>query len=124
MLRDKIQKKIGKAFDKALSDAVSGFSCSKKISGGTFNPATQKWSIEMDLSYSGRGVLFGSYEKSLVKPADYQVCDCRAIILQNEVSGAPEIGDVWATGDGKYQIISGGFDPAKVSYEFQIRKVA
>lgn len=123
MIRDKIQSKLGKAFDKKLSDAVHPFTCSKAINSGDFDFVTQTYPVTTIETYRGRGVLFGSFEKQLVKPSDYQTEDAKAILLQNEVTAVPQIGDMWDTAKGKFKVIDVGADAADVTWVCQIRKV-
>ena len=123
MIRDKVQSKLGKAFNKKLADAVDSFTCTKLIYSGVFNYETQTYPVVGNESYSGRGVLFGSYLKDLVKPADYQAEDAKAIVLQNEVSGVPQIGDVWNTVKGDFEVKNIGSDPVSATYIIQLRKV-
>ena len=124
MIKNKIQSKVGKAFDKKLGDAVDTFTCSKEIQSGEFDFATQTYpTITVD-AYTGRGVLFGSYLKDMVKPADYQVTDCKAIVLQNEVTQVPQIGDVWATSKGQFKLVNIGQDSVSATYTAQLRKVS
>lgn len=123
MIKKKIQSKVAKAFDKKLADAVDTFTCEKPIYSGEFDFETQTYPVVGDESYSGRGVLFGSYQKDLVKPADYQAEDAKAIVLQNEVTGIPQIGDVWATSKGDFKVVNIGADPVAATYTIQLRKV-
>ena len=123
MIKNKIQSKVAKAFDKKLGDAVDSFTCEKPIYSGEFDFETQTYPIIGNESYSGRGVLFGSYLKDLVKPADYQAEDAKAIVLQNEVTGIPQIGDVWATSKGDFKVVNIGADPVSATYSIQLRKV-
>ena len=123
MIKNKIQSKVAKAFDKKLADAVDSFTCEKPIYSGEFDFETQTYPVVGSESYSGRGVLFGSYQKELVKPADYQAEDAKAIVLQNEVTGIPQIGDVWATTKGNFQVVNIGGDPVSATYIIQLRKV-
>ena len=123
MIKNKIQSKVAKAFDKKLGDAVDSFTCEKLIYSGEFDFETQTYPIVGNESYSGRGVLFGSYQKDLVKPADYQAEDAKAIVLQNEVTAVPQIDDVWATSKGDFKVINIGADPASATYTVQLRKV-
>lgn len=123
MIKDKIQTKLGKAFDKKLADAVHSFTCTKTIQSGEFDFATQTYPMQTIEAYSGRGVLFGSYLKDLVKPADYQAEDAKAIVLQNEVTGIPQIDDVWATSKGDFKVINIGADPTNSIWTCQLRKV-
>lgn len=124
MIKNKIQSKIAKAFDKKLGDAVDSFTCSKEIQSGEFDFVMQTYPIIGDESYSGRGVLFGSYLKDMVKPTDYQVTDSKAIVLQNELSQAPQIGDVWTTSKGDFKVVNIGADPTSSVWTCQLRKVS
>ena len=123
MLKNKIQSKVAKAFDKKLSDAVQLFTCSKTIQSGDFDFVTQTYPTITVEAYTGRGVLFGSYEKSVVKPIDYQATDSKAVVLQNEVTQAPQIGDEWVTPKGEFEVINIGADPVSATWVCQLRKV-
>ena len=123
MIKNKIQSKVAKAFDKKLADAVDTFTCEKLIYSGEFDFETQTYPIVGDESYSGRGVLFGSYQKDLVKPADYQAEDAKAIVLQNEVTQVPQIDDVWVTSKGDFKVVNIGADPTNSIWTCQLRKV-
>lgn len=124
MIKAKITQKVALAFNQKLKDAVFPFTCSKKIYSGNFDYKTQTYPLVADLSYSGRGVLFGSYLKDMVKPTDYQAEDCKAVVLQAEViGGLPEIGDVWETDKGHFEIINIGADPTDSIWTIQLRKV-
>lgn len=124
MIKNKIQSKVGKAFDKKLGDAVDTFTCEKLIYSGEFDFSTQTYPVITVEAYTGRGVLFGSYLKDMVKPTDYQVTDCKAIVLQNEVTQVPQIGDVWATSKGQFKLVNIGQDPVSATYTAQLRKVS
>ena len=123
MIKNKIQSKVAKAFDKKLADAVDSFTCEKPIYSGEFDFETQTYPVVGSETYSGRGVLFGSYQKDLVKPVDYQAEDAKAIVLQNEVTGVPQIGDVWNTVKGDFEVKNIGSDPVSATYIIQLRKV-
>lgn len=123
MIKAKITQKVALAFNQKLKDAVFPFTCSKKIYSGNFDYKTQTYPLVADLSYSGRGVLFGSYLKDMVKPTDYQAEDAKATVLQSECTARPEIGDKWETERGSFEIVNIGEDPAKVIYTVQLRKV-
>ena len=123
MIKNKIQFKVAAAFNKKLADAVDSFTCEKIIYSGEMDFETQTYPVIGDDSYSGRGVLFGSYLKDMVKPIDYQVTDCKATVLQNEVTGLPQIGDVWATLKGRFKIVNIGADPTGSIWVCQLRKV-
>lgn len=122
-IKDDIQAEVAAAFSADLADAVDTFTCEKLIYSGEFDFETQAYPIVGDESYSGRGVLFGSYLKDMVKPADYQATDSKAIVLQNEVTGIPQIGDVWATSRGGFKVVNIGADPVAATFTIQLRKV-
>ena len=122
-MRDDLQAELAEAFNEDLADAVDTFTCEKPIYSGVFDFETQTYPVVGSESYSGRGVLFGSYLKDLVKPADYQAEDTKAIVLQNEVTAVPQISDVWATSKGDFKVVNIGADPVAATYTIQLRKV-
>lgn len=123
MIKNKIQSKVAKAFDKKLADAVDSFTCTKEIQSGEFDFETQTYPTVTIEAYRGRGVLFGSYLKDMVKPTDYQVTDSKATVLQNEVTAVPQISDVWATSKGDFKVINIGADPTDSIWVCQLRKI-
>ncbi len=123
-LRDEIQADITEAFGGDLADAVHAFTCTKIIYSGDFDFVTQEYSEQTETTYSGRGVLFGSYARDMVKPNGYQIEDSKATVLQNEVTAKPEIGDEWATAEGVFRVVNVGQDPASVIWACQLRKVS
>lgn len=122
-MREELQAELAEAFSTDLADAVDTFTCEKPIYSGEFDFETQTYPVVGSESYSGRGVLFGSYQKDLVKPADYQSEDAKAIVLQNEVTGIPQIGDVWVTSKGDFKVVNIGADPTDSICTCQLRKV-
>ena len=122
-MRDELQEELAAAFNDDLADAVDSFTCQKPIYSGEFDFETQTYPVVGSESYSGRGVLFGSYLKDLVKPADYQAEDAKAIVLQNEVTAVPQVGDVWTTSKGDFKVVNIGADPVAATYTIQLRKV-
>lgn len=122
-MRDELQEELAAAFDEDLADAVDTFTCEKLIYSGEFDFETQTYPVVGSDSYSGRGVLFGSYQKDLVKPTDYQTEDAKAIVLQNEVTAVPQIGDVWSTSRGGFKVVNIGADPTNSIWTCQLRKV-
>ncbi|WP_171518799.1 glutamate 5-kinase [Acinetobacter johnsonii] len=122
-IKDDIQAEVAAAFDEDLADAVDTFTCEKPIYSGEFDFETQTYPVVGSDSYSGRGVLFGSYLKDLVKPTDYQSEDAKAIVLQNEVTAVPQIDDVWATSKGDFKVINIGADPTDSIWTCQLRRV-
>lgn len=124
MIKNKIQSKVAKAFNSKLGDAVDTFTCSKEIQSGDFDFETQTYPTITVEAYNGRGVLFGSYLKDMVKPTDYQVTDSKAILLQNEVTSIPQIGDVWATSRGGFKVRNISEDPTGSIWACQLRKIS
>ena len=122
MIKNKIQSKVAKAFDKKLADAVDSFTCEKPIYSGEFDFETQTYPVVGSESYSGRGVR-GNYLRDMVKPIDYQATDAKAIVLQNELTGIPQIGDVWQFRDGGFEVKNIGQDPTSSIWTCQLRKV-
>ncbi|OTG79064.1 glutamate 5-kinase [Acinetobacter sp. ANC 4558] len=122
-LREELQADLAEAFDEDLADAVDTFTCIKEIKSGRFDYATQTYQTTTNEAYSGRGVLFGSYLKDMVKPLDYQITDCKATVLQNEVSAVPVISDVWTTAKGNFKVVNIGQDPTGSIWVCQLRKV-
>ena len=122
-MRGELQAELAEAFNDDLADAVDSFTCTKMVYSGVFDFETQTYPVIGTESYSGRGVLFGSYQKELVKPVDYQAEDARAVVLQNEVTQVPQIGDVWATSKGDFKVVNIGADPVAATYTIQLRKV-
>lgn len=122
-LRDELQADIAEAFSTDLQDAVSEFTCTKIIYGDEMDFTTQTYPIIGNEVYNGRGILFGSYHKDMVKPNDYQATDCKAIVLQSEVDGVPQIGDVWVTVKGELKVVNIGADPTSSIWKAQLRGV-
>ena len=122
-MRDELQAELAEAFNDDLADAVDTFTCTKLIYSGVFDFETQTYPVIGSESYSGRGVLFGSYQKELVKPVDYQAEDAKAIVLQNEVTAVPQIDDIWVTSKGDFKVVNIGADPVAATFTIQLRKV-
>ncbi|WP_459661273.1 glutamate 5-kinase [Acinetobacter calcoaceticus] len=126
-LRDELQADIAEALNSDLADAVDSFTCTRKKLTGS-NPATGE-DTYTEYVYSGRGVLFGSYSKDLVKPIDYRATDSKAVLLQNEVKDAvgtlvePDVNDIWVIEGSNYRVVSYGKDPADSCWFCQLRKV-
>ena len=122
MMRDELQEELAAAFDDDLADAVDTFTCEKPIYSGEFDFETQTYPVVGSESYSGRGVR-GNYLRDMVKPIDYQATDAKAIVLQNELTGIPQIGDVWQFKDGGFEVKNISQDPTSSIWTCQLRKV-
>lgn len=128
-MRDEIQQELSAAFDAEdeLADAVDTFTCTRRELTGS-NPATGE-DTYTEYVYSGRGVLFGSYLKDLVKPIDYRATDSKAVLLQNEVKDAagtlvkPDVNDIWVINSEYYRVMSYGSEPSKSVWTVQLRRV-
>lgn len=121
-IKDDIQAEVAAAFSADLADAVDTFTCEKLIYSGEFDFETQTYPVVGDESYSGRGVR-GNYLRDMVKPIDYQTTDAKAIVLQNELTGIPQIGDVWRFADGGFEVKNISQDPTSSIWTCQLRKV-
>lgn len=121
-IKDDIQAEVAAAFSADLADAVDSFTCEKLIYSGEFDFETQTYPVVGDESYSGRGVR-GNYLRDMVKPIDYQTTDAKAIVLQNELTGIPQIGDVWQFADGGFEVKNISQDPTSSIWTCQLRKV-
>ena len=122
MMRDELQEELAAAFNEDLADAVDTFTCEKLIYSGEFDFETQTYPVVGSESYSGRGVR-GNYLRDMVKPIDYQATDAKAIVLQNELTGIPQIGDVWQFKDGGFEVKNISQDPTSSIWACQLRKV-
>ena len=128
-MRDEIQQELGAAFDAEdeLAGAVDTFTCTRKLLTGS-NPATGE-DTYTEYVYGGRGVLFGSWAKDLVKPVDYRATDSKAVLLQNEVKDSagtlvePDVNDIWVIEGGNYRVVSYSQDPSSSVWTCQLRKV-
>lgn len=121
-IKDDIQAEVAAAFSADLADAVDTFTCEKPIYSGEFDFETQTYPVVGSESYSGRGVR-GNYLRDMVKPIDYQATDAKAIVLQNELTGIPQIGDVWQFKDGGFEVKNISQDPTNSIWTCQLRKV-
>ena len=120
-MRDELQEELAAAFNEDLADAVDTFTCEKPIYSGEFDFETQTYPVVGSDSYSGRGVR-GNYLRDMVKPIDYQTTDAKVIVLQNELTGIPQIGDVWQFADGGFEVKNIGADPTSSVWVCQLRK--
>ena len=121
-MREELQAELAEAFSADLADAVDTFTCEKPIYSGEFDFETQTYPVVGSESYSGRGVR-GNYLRDMVKPIDYQTTDAKAIVLQNELIGIPQIGDVWQFADGGFEVKNISQDPTSSIWTCQLRKV-
>lgn len=121
-MRDELQEELAVAFNEDLADAVDSFTCEKLIYSGEFDFETQTYPVIGSESYSGRGVR-GNYLRDMVKPIDYQATDAKAIVLQNELTGIPQIGDVWQFRGGGFEVKNISQDPTSSIWTCQLRKV-
>ncbi|MBJ9984440.1 glutamate 5-kinase [Acinetobacter sp. S40] len=120
-IRDEIQAEIAEAFNEDLADAVHSFIC-ERITKSNWDPKTETY-IESKEVYTGRGVLFGSYNQYEVQTLGVLATDKKATVLQNEVTMVPKIDDSWTTGQGLYRVMNIQQDPAGAIWKCQLRKV-
>lgn len=120
-LREEIQADIAEAFNEDLADAVHSFTC-ERITKSNWDPKTETY-LETKESYTGRGVLFGSYSQYEILTLGVLVTDKKATVLQNELSMPPKIDDEWSTAQGIYRVMHIKQDPAGTIWKCQLRKV-
>ncbi|UYF76634.1 glutamate 5-kinase [Acinetobacter ursingii] len=120
-LRDEIQADIAEAFNEDLADAIHTFTC-ERITKSNWDPKTETY-LETKESYTGRGVLFGSYNQYEIQTLKVLATDKKATVLQNEVSMQPKIDDSWLTNQGTYRVVNIQQDPAGTIWKCQLRKV-
>lgn len=125
-IRDKIQTKIGKAFDTKLADAVNLFTGSYVVQA-EWDPVTETGG-ETPVSYTGRGVL-ADYAIDRIDGANIIKGDIELIALVNEVTDTPAIDHQITAPDlitglqQAYKAINVETDPAGAAYSVQLRRV-
>ncbi|HEY2455220.1 MAG TPA: glutamate 5-kinase [Scandinavium sp.] len=124
-LRDKLQAKLGKAFDTKLADAVNPFTGEYKVVS-EYDPVTEE-EISITVTYSGRGVL-ADYDISRVDGINIIKGDLQLIALVNEVTDKPKVDHVITAKDlitneqQTYKVINPEIDPAAACYFIQVRR--
>lgn len=115
-MRDKLQKKLGKAFSGKLSDAVTSLTGVRANDGG-YDPETGD-PIGADVILSCRGVL-SLYKAHEINGDNILAGDYKLLCLLNEIDFTPEKDDVL---DGM-RVITWSSDPALVTITIQLRKL-
>ncbi|WP_323600625.1 glutamate 5-kinase [Pseudomonas putida] len=124
-LRDKIQTKLGKAFDGKLADAVNAFT-GTYMGEGEWDPVTET-STAQPVTYTGRGVLAG-YDSKRIDNVNIKVGDVKLIALANEVTDNPMVGhqitapDLVTGEQVTYRVESVNADAAQAHIELQLRR--
>ncbi|EMH4161654.1 glutamate 5-kinase [Pluralibacter gergoviae] len=124
-IREKLQRKVAKAFDGKLSDAVNSFAGSYIIRGD-YDPVTEQ-SDDVTVTYSGRGVL-AEYSLNRIDGVNILHGDLQLIALVNEVTDKPaidhfvETADLVTGGQQRYKVINVAADPAAAHYDIQLRR--
>ncbi|HFL2187590.1 TPA: glutamate 5-kinase [Pseudomonas putida] len=124
-LRDKIQTKLGKAFDGKLADAVNAFT-GTYVGEGEWDPVTET-STAQPVTYTGRGVLAG-YDSKRIDNVNIKVGDVKLIALANEVTDNPMVGhqitapDLVTGEQVTYRVESVNADAAQAHIELQLRR--
>lgn len=113
-LRDDLQADLAEAFDGDLADTVTSFTASHP---GTpaYDPATGGVTAT-PVAYSGRGV-FAGYRLDQIDGTLIMATDKRLTALQNEVTRAPEVGDIIAG----MAVVRVEADPAAATWRLQLR---
>lgn len=124
-LRDKIQTKLGKAFDGKLADAVNAFT-GTYVGEGEWDPVTET-STAQPVTYTGRGVLAG-YDSKRIDNVNIKVGDVKLIALANDVTDNPMVGhqitapDLVTGEQVTYRVESVNADAAQAHIELQLRR--
>jgi len=122
-LREKIQTQLGKAFDKALADAVTSFTLFR-AENSNYNSITGTLDSTEARTGSGRGA-FTDYTVSEIDSLGVKPADTKVICLANELPFSPEVDDLLITeGCEQYKVIASEKDPAGASFELQCRRGA
>lgn len=149
MINAILSKHLPRAFDNQLRDAVRSFEGSRKGTGGTYDPITDTYVGNTDVTYSGRGV-FGSYKIEETRDTQIGLKDVKLTCLQIEVTKIPvyryadktrfanryyyiaPLGDVVThpkpddivvQGDNEYRIIDVKRDPTSSIWIMQLRGI-
>lgn len=123
-LRSDIQTDMAEAFDTDLADAVKPITIMPKNAElGQFNPATGKVELNNPSKppLQTRGV-FSLFKETARNNESYEPNDLSLVILQNELSGIPEIDGRAISAEGEYTIIDVEKDPADAVWILQCRK--
>lgn len=124
-IRDKIQTKVGNAFDGKLADAVNSFTGTYVIEGD-YDPVTEQSTSET-ITYTGRGVL-SKYSLNRIDGVNILHGDLKLTALVNEVTDKPKVDHIITAPDlvtgnqQRYKVITAGTDPAQATYSIQLRR--
>jgi len=118
------QAAIAEAFDTDLADAVLSFTLKQYLRGQYSATTGALAGVSFPISSISRGV-FASYNQPEILNSNIEPTDIKLIVLQNELSLEPRIGDIIVKSDDtqNFRIINIVKDPAKVIWELQIRGV-
>lgn len=119
-LRSEIQTDIGAAFDGDLADAVKSFTIAA-FNRGTYDPTADEYG-SYGTPVTSRGV-FGRYFQQEILNSNIEPSDVKLIVLQNELSMTPKIGDQIVEGTDEYRLQWVEKDPADTIWKLTIRKV-
>jgi hypothetical protein len=130
-LRAILQAKLAIAFAGPLADAVAEFIFTSVDNDPTYDPAVGIGSTDTVIpSISGAFVDFTvkemvSINSALTEKEKVRSTDMKLIVLQNVLTAQPKKGDNVAVVDGRtFRVISWKQDPAKATYEIQLRTMA
>ena len=124
-LRNDIQTSVASAFDTDLSDAVVLFTLRQYVRASGYDPTTGKTTSPASQDYSSRGVFDEQLQTEIVD-SNVEPYLTKVIVLQNEISVQPRIGDdIFISGSADaYRIKGFSQDPAKATYELTARRVS
>lgn len=119
-MRDKIQRRLGKAFSGKLSNAISAFRGGRTVVG-EYDPVTGT-QPKTEFTYTGRGV-FGGFSRQIIDQQHILSSDIKLTVLQNELIGAdglPATPHVDDTIDN-LRVVDVQQDPAGATWSLQCR---
>lgn len=122
MINAILNKHLPRAFDNQLQDAVKSFEGSRKGTGGTYDPITDTYVGNTDVTYSGRGV-FSDYKVDETKDTQINLSDIKLTALAIEVTANPQVDDVIVQDDKGYRVLNVGSDPTGSVWTLQLRGI-
>lgn len=117
-MREELLKELSAAFSDELSDAVTDFTGFREGVQGDYDPVSDTYTNQPDLTYTGRGV-FSNFDIRLIDEAKVLSTDKQLLVLQSEVTEEPKIGDVI---DDQYKVHNKTMDSVGATYRLHLRE--
>lgn len=117
-MQEDLLNELSQAFDTDLSDAVNEFTGYREGEQGAYDPIADEYTNQPPVNYTGRGV-FSNFDIRLIDEAKVLSTDKQLLILQNEVTEEPKIGDLI---DDQYRVHNKTMDPVSATYRLHLRQ--